>query len=132
MFNGFDNLPEDYVPHNLPHKCYGLQQDSLVIGATNWFEFNAPMEMNDIADACVIYKSGTEILFVKQIDEIEITESKLFVHFKSTLLPEETAGLNPIAQFRAQLKVTLVNGSVFYSLIDNIKVFNSLDAGEVQ
>lgn len=131
MFHKFDNLPEGYVPNNEHVRCCCCSDNDFIItGQSVSHSFSVPFDVEaDLLDYEVIYKTGVDIILRRSKSELETLVMDDGTSTITCSLSSDDARKfdNTLLDTFAQLKFTMADGTVAYSDIYRIMVFNSLE-----
>lgn len=127
----FDRYPQpaDYIPDNRPKCCKPFKLD-IMAGETAEHSFEIPFNVEDSCKLVeVIYKLGLTDVLIKSSSEIEIQETGHGNSLITVKLNEEETSIfaNTLLDAKVQIKFYMVNDTIAYSEIYNVKLMTALD-----
>ena len=135
----FDNFTPTEISFNSPAYHYDDNSGDIIIGATNEHIFNVPFILSEFADMFdVIYRQGLTVTLTKHydfrennnIDDIKIKEfeDKDFTLVKVIVDENESRRFkNSVLECQAQMRIHMIDGTIFYSDVYDICVKSPLD-----
>lgn len=132
MYDNYNNIDINYIPDNrfgfiCLNKGY---KDTIIPGATcsNVFKIPADYE-NDVKEITIFYKQGLNIIFTLSKDDVKFKKYvNNFSFLTVKLTPEYTSLFNWYNNDACtQIKITLNDGSIIYSIVYKLKIIKALD-----
>lgn len=133
MSDMFKNYPQpsDYTPNN---RRIPIPKDIITImsGETTTHSFEVPLDYEkDIVDYRAIYKLGLEVVLEKTMEECApvYDKNRMMSILTWKLSPSETMLFrNTLLDAKVQLRFSLIDGSIAFSDIMDIKLEDSLQS----
>lgn len=133
----FDNYPQpdDYMPDNRVGRCACMKsgEDTITVGGTTSHVFTLDFSYSESCRAFrVIYTGGLEVRHVVDSGDdapsFTIEESGGKTYIRVTLDPSVTKLFSPSRDAMAQMRLTMMDGSVVFGAVNALRVIGTLPA----